>query len=91
MFLEVASARVVANLLFELLQREAEVRMNQAEQQPTMYLASLDIPSLDAAIFRARKRHPEPKEDRACVWAFLMQEKRQSRDSPGHEDDLLVS
>ena len=34
---------MVAKLLFELLQREAEVRMNQAEQQATSYLASLDI------------------------------------------------
>ena len=42
---------VVAKLLFELLQREAEARMNQAEQQATPYLASLDIASLDAAIF----------------------------------------
>ena len=65
---------VVAKLLFELLQREAEARMNQAEQQATSYLASLDIASLDAAIFRARPRHPQPEEDRAWVWAFLMQE-----------------
>ena len=35
------------------------------------FLASLDIASLDAAIFRARPRHPEPKEDWAWVWAFL--------------------
>ena len=51
---------VVAKLLFELLQREAGARMNQAEQQATLYLASLDI-------FRARLRHPEPKGDRAWV------------------------
>ena len=38
---------VVAKLLFELLQIEAEARMNQAA---TSYLASLDIASLDAAI-----------------------------------------
>ena len=65
---------MVAKLLFELLQREAEARMNQAEQQATSYLASLDIASIDAAIFSARPRHPEPEEDRAWVWAFLMQE-----------------
>ena len=61
---------VVANVLFELLQREAKARMNQVEQQAISYLVSLDIASLDAAIFRMRPRHPEPKEDRA----FLMQE-----------------
>ena len=65
---------MVAKLLSELLQREAEARMNQAEQQATPYLTSLDIPSLDTAILRARPRHPEPNEDRAWVWAFLMQE-----------------
>ena len=48
--------------------------MNQVEQQAISYLVSLDIASLDAAIFRARPRHPEPKADRAWVWAFLMQE-----------------
>ena len=32
------------------------------------------MPSLDTAIFRARPRHPEPKEDRAWEWAFFMQE-----------------
>ena len=65
---------VVAKVLFELLQREAEARMNQVEQQAISYLVSLDMASLDAAIFRARPRHPEPKEDRERVWAFLMQE-----------------
>ena len=48
--------------------------MNQVEQQAISYLVSLDVASLDAAIFRARPRHPEPKEDRAWVWAFKMQE-----------------
>ena len=57
-----------------LLQREAEARMNQVEQQAISYLVSLDMASLEAAIFRARPRHPEPKVDPAWVWAFLMQE-----------------
>ena len=65
---------VVAKFLFELLQREAEARMNEVEQQAISYLVSLDIASLDAAIFRARPRHPERKEDGAWVWALLMQE-----------------
>ena len=65
---------VVAKVLFELLQREAEARMSQVEQQAISYLVSLDLASLDAAIFRARPRHPEPKADRSWVWAFLMNE-----------------
>ena len=65
---------VVAKGLFELPQREAEARMNQVEQQAISYLVSLDVASLDAVIFRARPRYPEPKADRAWVWAFLMQE-----------------
>ena len=48
--------------------------MSQVEQQAISYLVSLDLASLDAAIFRARPRHPEPKTDRAWVWAFLMHE-----------------
>ena len=65
---------VVAKVLFELLQGEAEARMSQVEQQAISCLVSLDLAHLDAAIFRARPRHPEPKADRSWVWAFLMNE-----------------
>ena len=72
---------VVAKVLFELLQREPEARMNQVEQQATTYLALLDVASLDAAIFRARLRRPEPKVDRAWGVRLLDARKKTKRRS----------
>ena len=38
------------------------------------YLAQMDTHSLEAALFRARPRHAEPKRGWSMVWAFLVQE-----------------
>ena len=62
---------VVAKLLFQLLQREAGDRPNQMEQQAMTYLAQMDVPSSEAALFRARPRHAEPKKGRAWYGLFL--------------------
>ena len=54
---------VVAKLVIELLQREAGDRMN---------LAQLEKPSLEAALFRARPRHAEPKREQSMGGVGLL-------------------
>ena len=68
---------------------QVEARRGTTASEAMSYLIQIDTAALDAALFRARLRHGESKDDSVWVMGFPDARERTGREQPGHEYDLL--
>ena len=67
-------AAVFKLLLEKLAGAGPAVVMDDGQQAALNGLNALTLPQIDQLIYRAKPRHPQPKEGMAWVWAFMYQE-----------------